>query len=451
MDEREYRFPEEFLWGASISSHQVEGGNTNDWSEWENKYASQLAEESKGIYGYWQPWQIEMFPEMKDPSNYISGRACDHYNRFEEDFKLAKDLGHSAIRISIEWSRVEPEEGKFDEDEIRHYKKVISSLRELGIEPFVTVWHWTVPLWFRDKGGWENRGSVNFFIRYAEKMVHSLGSDVKFWITINEPEIYSSSGYYAKGLWPPEKKSFVKYFTVFHNLIKAHKLAYSAIKKTYPHSHVGVAKDNIYFEAYRSKVKNKIVATLADLWWNEYFLFRIRNHQDFIGLNHYFHNLIVNWSEKNENKIVSDLGWELYPESIYFVLKDLQKYGRPVYILENGLADAEDKKRSWYIMEILRHVRRAMYEGADVRGYLHWSLMDNFEWNKGFWPRFGLVEIDRKTLERRPRHSAEFYKDIILERGLTQKVIKKHEECCLRDIASRIKGEAPSVGSRFEE
>lgn len=442
MDEREYKFPDEFLWGASMSSHQVEGGNVNDWSEWEKKNAPRLAEETRGVEGYWQPWQVEMFPEMKNPENYISGKACDHYNRFEEDFILAKNLGHNAIRISIEWSRVEPKEGEFDEREIEHYKKVITSLKALGIEPFVSIWHWSIPLWLRDKGGWVNGGVVRHFVRYSKKIVSSLGREVKFWITINEPEIYSS-GHYAKGLWPPEKKSLIDYLLVLHNLIKAHKIAYREIKKINPDAWVGVAKDNIYFEAYRNKTRNRVTKRYADWWWNAYFLNKIKNFQDFIGLNHYFHNRIINGAEKNENKIVSDLGWELYPEAIYFVLKDLQKYGRPIYVLENGLADARDRKRSWFIMETLRHVRRAMDEGVDVRGYLHWSLLDNFEWNKGFWPRFGLVEVDYKTLERRPRHSAEFYKDIITEGGLTEAVIEKHKTCCLKDIASRIKGEAP--------
>lgn len=283
MDEREYKFPEEFLWGASISSHQVEGSNINDWSEWEKKYAVRLAEESKGVYGYWQPWQVDMFPEMKNPENYVSGKACDHYNRFKEDFRLAKNLGHNAARISIEWSRIEPNEGEFDEREIEHYKNVVSLLKELDIEPFVTIWHWTIPLWLRDKGGWVNRRTAGYFVRYAEKVVNSLGKDVRFWITLNEPEIYSSS-HYTKGLWPPEKKSFINYLVVLHNLIEAHKLAYSAIKKIYPNSHVGAAKDNIYFEAYRSRVKNRIAKKAADLWWNQYFFLKIGRHQDFIGL-----------------------------------------------------------------------------------------------------------------------------------------------------------------------
>ncbi len=161
----EYKFPAGFFWGAATSSHQVEGGNVNDWSEWEKANAQRLAKEAKQK---WQPWQQERFPEMFDPQNYISGRACDHYNRHEEDFDIAKQLGHNAHRFSIEWSRVEPEEGKFNEEAIEHYRKVILSLRARGFEPFVTLWHWTNPLWIHDIGGPENKKFPLYFSRYAK-------------------------------------------------------------------------------------------------------------------------------------------------------------------------------------------------------------------------------------------------------------------------------------------
>ena len=402
------KFPKGFYWGSATSAHQVEGNNVNDWSEWEKKNAERLAKEAKEK---WQLWQQEKFPEMFNPENYISGRACDHYHLYEQDFDIAKKLGHNAHRFSIEWSRIEPEQGKFNEKEIEHYRKVILALKKRGIEPFVTLWHWTNPLWIRDIGGWENKKITDYFERYAEKISNALGENVKFWITLNEPEIYASNSYFA-GVWPPQKKNLFAYLRVLNNLIKAHRKAYGVIKKANSNSKIGIAKNNIYFEAYQNKLVNRVLKKFIDWWWNFYFLNRIRNHQDFIGLNHYFHNRINYGFNKNENKKISDIGWELYPEAIYYVLKDLKRFNKPIYITENGLADGGDKKRSWFILESLKNIGKAINEGVNVRGYLHWSLMDNFEWDKGFWPRFGLVEVNYKTLERKIRPSALQYAKI---------------------------------------
>lgn len=402
------KFPKGFYWGSATSAHQVEGNNVNDWSEWEKKNAERLAKEAKEK---WQPWQQEKFPEMFNPENYISGRACDHYHLYEQDFDIAKKLGHNAHRFSIEWSRIEPEQGKFNEKEIEHYRKVILALKKRGIEPFVTLWHWTNPLWIRDKGGWENKKITDYFERYAEKISNALGENVKFWITLNEPEIYASNSYFA-GVWPPQKKNLFAYLRVLNNLIKAHRKAYGVIKKANSNSKIGIAKNNIYFEAYQNRLVNRVLKKFIDWWWNFYFLNRIRNHQDFIGLNHYFHNRINYGFNKNENKKISDIGWELYPEAIYYILKDLKRFNKPIYITENGLADGGDKKRSWFILESLKNIGKAINEGVNARGYLHWSLMDNFEWDKGFWPRFGLVEVNYKTFERKIRPSALQYAKI---------------------------------------
>ena len=414
-DQENMIFPEGFLWGASTSSHQVEGGNHNDWSNWENSQERINYLKSEG--------QIEKY----GLENFISGSATDHYNLFEQDFKLTKELGHNATRISLEWSRIESSENEFDEKEIEHYKKVISTLRKLGIEPFVTIWHWSIPLWFRDMGSWENRKAPYYFARYVKKIVSSLGPDVKFWLTLNEPEIYTDNSYF-NGVWPPQKKSKIAYFRVMRTLIKIHRKAYVIIKKINPEAQVGIAKNNIYYEAYQGKLINRILKAKIDWWWNFYFLNKIKNHQDFIGLNHYFHNRIDGSLGKNENLRTSDMGWELYPEAIYHVLMDLKRYKKPVYITENGLADSADRQRAWFIYESLKNIYKAISEGADVRGYLHWSLMDNFEWDKGFWPRFGLIEIDRKTLKRKVRPSAYFYRDICLANGITRETIDKYKE-----------------------
>jgi beta-glucosidase len=215
------------------------------------------------------------------------------------------------------------------------------------------------------------------------------------------------------GLWPPNKKNIFSSINTIKNMIAAHKAAYNELKKINFKSNVGIAKNNIYFEAYGKNPFNKILKKIADHFWNYYFLNKIDSAQDFIGLNYYFHSRIKKFIfNQNENIKVSDIGWELYPEGIYHLLKELERYKKPIYITENGLADSADKNRGWYILEILKNVKKAIDEGVDVRGYFHWSLIDNFEWDKGFWPKFGLIEIDYKTFERKPRPSAEIYKKI---------------------------------------
>jgi beta-glucosidase len=288
---------------------------------------------------------------------------------------------------------------------------MIKHITSLGIAPLVTLYHWTVPLWFRDKGGWLNDGAVRAFTRFATKMAECLGGYVTHWITLNEPEIYAANSYLT-GVWPPQQRNLIHFLRVFHRLIYAHRAAYHAIKRLQPTALIGIAKNNIYFEAAGHNPVNHILKALCDYGWNRYFLNRIKHHQDFIGLNYYFHNR-MDWGRvKNKNERTSDLGWELYPQGIYDVLTELKAYHLPIYITENGLADAADLERGWFITETLRQVHRAIEQGVDVRGYLHWSLLDNFEWDKGFYPRFGLIAVDYATQKRTPRPSALLFASI---------------------------------------
>jgi beta-glucosidase len=388
------KFPKNFYWGAATSAHQVEGVNFNDWTEWEKKNAERLAEKAKG---YWQKWQQEKFPEMFRPENYISGRACDHYHRFQEDFDIAKSLNHNAHRFSIEWSRIEPKEGKINQKEIEHYRQVLVALREREIEPFVTLYHWPLPVWLAKKGGWLNPKTPYYFDRYVKIISENLFDYVNFWITINEPNVYASNSF-LRGVWPPQRNNILQYHYVLRQLAKAHQLAYKSLHLIDLECKVGIAKNNIYFENI----------PLAGYFWNDYFLNKIKGQQDFIGLNYYFRNRLLG----NKNESVTDMGWEIYPKGIYHVLKDLKKYSKPIYITENGLADAKDEKRAKFIKGHLYWIHKAIEKGVDVRGYFYWSLLDNFEWDKGFWPRFGLVEIDYKTMERKIRKSALGYADI---------------------------------------
>lgn len=412
-------FPRNFYWGSATSAHQVEGGNVNDWSEWEKENAERLARKAKVK---WQKWQQEKFPEMFKPENYVSGRACDHYHLYEKDFNIAKKLGHNAHRFSIEWSRVEPEQGKFNEKEINHYRKVILALRQRGIEPFVTLWHWTNPLWIRDLGGWENKETIKYFIRYLEKIIDSLGSCIKFWMPLNEPGSFVGMAY-IRGDFPPQKRNLFLANKVFKNLMEAYQKAYQIIHKKQGGALIGISHYAVYCTAYKNLPWNYLLMKIVDYIRNWRFLNSIDKFNDFVGIQYYNHDIItltINkgnlWGfidTRSKNKEISDMGWGIYPKGIYYLLKKASKYKKPIYITENGLADAGDTKRAAFIKEHLKWIHKAIQEGVDVRGYFYWSLLDNFEWDKGFWPRFGLAEIDYKTLKRRVRPSAWEYKKII--------------------------------------
>ncbi len=411
-----FKFPDNFLWGAATSAHQVEGNNINDWSEWEKKNAKRLAEEAKT---YWQSWQRKKFPEMLTPENYISGRACDHYNRYEEDFNIARSLGHNAHRFSIEWSRIEPEEGKFNQREIEHYQKVLEALQKRNIKPFVTLWHFTNPLWLAKIGGLKNRKFPYYFTRYAKFAVSNLHDLADNWITLNEPTVVISNSF-LKGKWPPQKKNCVSSFGLYSNFATAHKSAYEEIHKISDQIKVGLANMLIFLEPYRkNSILDRLSVSAFQYFSNKKMLNITKDYHDFLAVNFYFHNRTKFPAKiKNENKEVSDLGWEIYPEGIYHILKDLKKYNLPIYITENGLANAEDEKREKFIQDHLCWIHKAIQEGINVKGYFHWSLLDNFEWDKGFWPRFGLVEVDYKTLERKIRPSAYEYAKICGGNGL---------------------------------
>ena len=404
-------FPKYFLWGSATSAHQVEGGNHNDWSEWEMANAERLAREAEKKYGHLSSWE-RIKDQATDPRNYISGHACDQYNRYEEDFDIAKSLGHTAHRFSIEWSRIEPEEGKFDEKEIEHYRQVIRALRARGLEPFITLWHWTLPLWLAKNGGILNRRFSEYFKRYVTKLAEVFGAEINFWITINEPEIYALNSYY-RGMWPPQKTGLINFFRAIYALNRAHKGAYRVIKKINPNAKIGASLNMACFES-TGDFLSRAMKWAADLLWNWYFLRRICNELDFIGINYYFHNWINGFRfSQNENKKTNDMGWEIYPKGLYRVLSDVKQFQLPVYITENGVADMRDAFRADFILDHVSEIKHAMIEGVDVRGYFYWSLLDNFEWDKGFWPRFGLVEIDYKTQKRKIRSSAFEYAKII--------------------------------------
>ncbi len=389
-------FPKDFFWGCSTSAHQIEGGLTNDWTEWEKS--------EKRIKN--------LKTQNLDPFDFISNQATNSYLDNNADIACIKELSLNAYRFSVDWSRIEPQPGLFSEEALEYYLNFVKKLRGHQIEPFVTLWHWPIPIWLRNEGGWQSKNIIKYFQRFVDKVVTKLNPEVNFWITLNEPMVYSAMSFLS-GKWPPEKHNPFVYYGVINNLIMAHKNAFNIIKSIDSTSQVGIAKHNIYFETSKNKIVNRLLKRSADWWWNERFLDIVNDTQDFIGLNYYFHNKInYGFGKSHPYERISDMGWGLHPEGIYFLLKDLSNYNKPVYITENGLADRGDQHRSWYIREILKNVHRAIEGGVPVRGYFHWSLIDNFEWTDGFHPRFGLYEVNYKTFERIARPSAKFYQDI---------------------------------------
>ncbi len=413
-------FPKGFLWGTSTSSHQVEGNNTNnDWWAWEHGRGKKRVAEP-------------------------SGAAANQYELYENDFDIIADMHNNAHRLSIEWSRIEPEEGQWNWIEVEHYRKVLQALKKRNIKVMLTLHHFTNPIWLAKQGGWEQRRTAELFARYAEFIAEHLGEYVDFWITINEPLVYVSESYML-GKWPPAKKSIWKTAKVFFTMARAHRLAYREIHAEMHKQHriarVGIAKNVVSLVSYRKKFIDYVYVRVSEYVWNNFFFSRTRGTHDYLGVNYYFHNRVkrdkggklVFVDVRQEDRDRSDLGWEIYAPGLFDVLLELQRYGLPIYITENGLAAINDHKRTRFIVAHVKELYHAIKAGMDVRGYFHWSLLDNYEWDKGFEPRFGLIAVDYETQKRTIRPSARVYARICEENAITHEILRylghgAHEE-----------------------
>lgn len=398
----EYKFPQNFIWGTATAAHQVEGNNTNsDWWVYE-----QTKDQEKRTY--------PLEPSLE---------GCQSYTRYEEDFDLCKQLNNNGARFSIEWARIEPNEGEFDQEQIEHYRKVLQAAKARGLKTFVTLHHFTNPIWFSNKGGWHGNHAVKLFARYAQRVAQEYDGLIDFYLTINEPQVYTLLGY--RGVydwmksdiarWPPAKSNLLLAFKAQINFMWAHRRAYKGIKKVHPQAQVGIVNNITWWETdpYETRFIDLLATKVLNFIGRDYFLYPVKSCLDFVAVNYYFTNRIKNLKIVNPNDYVSDLGWWINPAGISKILEYLKGFNLPIYITENGIADADDKFRKSFIKEHLLAVIKAIGNGANVKGYFYWSLLDNYEWHQGYWPKFGLVEIDRyNNYARKPRQSFYYYADI---------------------------------------
>ena len=407
-------FPPDFVWGSATAAHQVEGDNRlNDW------WAHELATNTNAI----------------EPS----GIACDHYHRFAEDFGLLESLGHSAHRLSIEWSRIEPAEGDINHAEIEHYRVVLSTLRGLGIEPWVTLHHFTLPLWFAQRGGFSQVRNLDAFSRFAELAGRSFGDLASHWCTINEPTIHAEMGF-RFGYFPPRLQDEALAAQTLGNLFRAHTAAAQALRAGAARPlEVGITLAMQANEPYRADSEaDRTLAARREAETNGVCcealrsgVFRYPGRQpeeipglaassSFVGVQYYtrfrYDTTRGGFAPPDADRALSQMGWEIYPEGLAPMLRRAAATGLPVYVTENGLPHDDDGMRVEYIADHLAAVDQVRREGCDLRGYFYWSALDNFEWNFGYGPKFGLISVDRNTLARKPRRSAYFF-DAVARNG----------------------------------
>ncbi|MBI3996833.1 MAG: family 1 glycosylhydrolase [Candidatus Omnitrophica bacterium] len=418
----EFSFPKNFLWGAATSAHQVEGNNVHsDWWAWEQ--AGRVQERS--------------------------GLACDHYRRYKEDFDLAVSLGHNAHRFSIEWARIEPAEGAWNDEALTHYVDVVRALRERHLEPIVTLHHFTTPQWLVEQGGWLNPKIVHCFARYVERVAAALGDSVRYWITINEPLVYIRM-HFIDGLGPPGLKNLKDALQVTRHLIYAHAAGYYALHGAPSMRHapprVSIAQHlPEFWPCRRWWPMDHWITSLTDQIFNHAFVDALRDGRwtvpgvatwelpearqtlDFLGVNFYGRQFIrwkpmpQGWPGSScdlahhyprEVKERTSLGWDVHPPSFTHALSRWGHLGLPILVTENGTYMTDDARRWSYIRRHIQAMAQAIRRGAPVIGYCCWSLLDNFEWAQGYGPRFGIVNVDYATQRRTVRESGHRYADV---------------------------------------
>ncbi len=398
-------FPQEFLLGCATSSHQVEGGNTgNDWSAWEA-----------------EPGHIRDGGRSGDACGWWSGRA-------ETDLTLASELGQNAHRLSLEWSRLEPEPGRYDAAAFDRYEHLLAHLSRLGMRAMVTLNHFTLPRWVGPRG-WLEPGLVPRFAKLATECARRLGALVDLWATLNEPLVLAVMAYLGRA-WPPGHGLAASCLRAVGRLRDAHRQAYSAIHRERPSAQVGIVLNMPVFDPARAHdLRDRAVARVQRLLFNELFLRSLGRRYDFIGLNYYGRyavrfdlgaaGYVFGRHVQSPTVATGHTDWgQIHPRGLTEQLVWLSARGVPLYVTENGVFDREDRVRPAFLRDHLAAVLDALQRGADVRGYFHWSLIDNFEWAEGWSAPFGLVAVDPATRRRTLKASAEAYAAICRARGL---------------------------------
>jgi beta-glucosidase len=374
-------FPEGFVWGVAAAAHQIEGGNwNNDWWMFEHKDGS--------------------------PCAVPSGDCCDSYHRYAEDVALVRDLGFGAYRFSIEWSRIEPEDGEFSRAALEYYREVLSECREQGVAPVVTFHHFSTPRWMAERGGWEAPEIVDRFARFCERAVAHLGDLIEMGCTINEPNIVSLMGYLV-GVFPPGREGdLAAYERVNDHLKAAHRRAYDVLKAGPGDFPVGscVAMGDWWVPEGAED------ALTRTRYMHEGQHLEAAKGDDFIGVQAYSRTRLdergLPLGPEEGVEVVSSMGYEFWPQALEVAIRHAAEVAQaPIYVTENGLGHDDDTRRIAYVREALDGVGRCLADGIDVRGYFYWSLLDNFEWALGYGPKFGLVAVDHDTFARTPKPS----------------------------------------------
>jgi beta-glucosidase len=381
-------FPKSFEWGTATAAHQIEGHNwSNDWWGWEHQPASGVAAPS--------------------------GDACDSWDRWPEDVAIVRELGLGSYRFSIEWSRIEPEEGEWSHAAVDHYRRICGALRDNGIQPVVTFHHFSSPRWFAANGGWAAPGAPATFGRFCERAARELAPLLGRVCTINEPGAMAIMGY-LMGMFPPGISDENEWRRVTDTLCLAHRTAVEAIRGAAPGVPVGLTvamTDYQPLEGGETKM-NELRGILEDVYLDA------AEGDDFLGVQSYSRMRVGpdGWVGPEPGVPVLPLGYEYYPQALAATIRRAWHYTRgamPILVTENGIGTDDDAQRIEYISVALAGVADCLDEGIDVRGYTYWSLLDNFEWTFGYGPKFGLVEVDRATFARRLKPSAKFFADVV--------------------------------------
>jgi beta-glucosidase len=430
MPSASFHFPKGYLWGTATASHQVEGGNTNNnWYKW----------------------------EQEGHTAHMSGQASDWWGgRWKEDFDRAAEGGQNAHRLSVEWSRIQPAPDRWDEDALERYRTMLRGLHARGITPMVTLHHFTDPLWLTEMKAWETEAVVPVFEKFVRKTVEALKEYCSLWCTINEPNVYALEGY-VRGHFPPGSGNIKMALKVQSNMARAHAAAYYAIHEIQPEARVGYAlhfrpqeafhpwspldrlMSNLKFDAINIAFPTAISTGVMRSPVGRVSVPEAKGTQDYFGLNYYSVDTVAFDLRKTDELFsrsffpegldVADAGQNSNtPEGLFWAFKWVVKAypNLPILVTENGIEDAVDRIRPRYLAQHVHAMWRAVNFNWPVKGYFHWSLVDNFEWERGWTQRFGLWALDLETQQRAKRPSADLYAAICKENGLTSEMVQKY-------------------------